>query len=153
MGASPDGVIVWEDGTVEACECKNHAPFRENGAFRRGAGGGQGGGRGGGAPNDGGGKGGGGGGERKGGGSRGRIGDGSGGKSFNKNVGMQGGGGRGGGGGGGGRKIPKGRFIIADQGPHTEIGPWHVAQLSWHMLCLGPHCRSAVFVSSSATKA
>lgn len=29
----------------------------------------------------------------------------------------------------------------------------HVAQLCWHMLCLGPDCRSAIFVSCSATKA
>lgn len=29
----------------------------------------------------------------------------------------------------------------------------HVAQLCWHMLCLGPTCRSALFVSASATKA
>ncbi len=28
----------------------------------------------------------------------------------------------------------------------------HVAQLCWHMLCLGEDCRSALFVSASATK-
>lgn len=29
-GASPDGVVVWADGTVEALEAKNHSPFRDN---------------------------------------------------------------------------------------------------------------------------
>jgi hypothetical protein len=36
LGASPDGIIHWPDGRVEALECKNHSPFREGGARGRG---------------------------------------------------------------------------------------------------------------------
>lgn len=84
MGASPDGVIQWADGTVSAFETKNHAPFRENGDRRQ-------------------------------------------------------------------RKPGRPKFVLVDPGPFAEVAAWHVPQLCFHMLCIGPTCRSAIFCSSACS--
>ena len=39
-----------------------------------------------------------------------------------------------------------------DRGPVLDVGAWHVLQLQLHMLCLGPNCTTALFVSLSATR-
>ena len=54
----------------------------------------------------------------------------------------------GGGGGGGGNAA----FEIRDPGPFDGVAVWHVPQLYLHMLCLGPSCRSCLFMSCSATR-
>ena len=34
----------------------------------------------------------------------------------------------------------------------VQVPVWHVPQLFMHMLCMGPGCQSALFVSCSATR-
>jgi hypothetical protein len=84
IGASPDAIVRWHDGSVEPFEVKNHAPFATN--FR--------------ARTD--------------------------------------------------PSLP--RFEVRDPGPYDEVAVWHVPQLYLHMLCMGAGCRSALFMSASATK-
>ena len=36
--------------------------------------------------------------------------------------------------------------------PFEQVAPWLVPQLMWHILCLGPSCKSAVFCSHTATQ-
>ena len=43
-------------------------------------------------------------------------------------------------------------FEIRDPGPFGEVAVWHLPQLYLHMLCLGPSCRSCLFMSCSATR-
>mmetsp|Transcript_4315 Transcript_4315/g.18385 ORF Transcript_4315/g.18385 Transcript_4315/m.18385 type:complete len:403 (-) Transcript_4315:1328-2536(-) len=73
IGSSPDGVVDWGNGKVEALEAKNHCPF----FFDR---------------------------------------------SQNK-------------------------VIVRSHGPFFEVGTWYIAQLMWHMLCVGPDCESAILTS------
>lgn len=84
MGASPDGVVQWPNGTLEAIEVKNHAPFREGGATKK---------------------------------SRHRS-----------------------------------KFYLHDPGPWSTVAPWHIIQIQLEILCLGPQCRAANFMSCSATR-
>ena len=84
IGASPDGLLHFPDGTVEVLEVKNHSPFRT--MYR--------------------------------------------------------------GGGGSGR----GGTVVQDRDPPEELPPWYVPQVQLEMLCVGPHCRSAVFVRLTATR-
>lgn len=85
IGASPDALLRWPDGTVEPFEVKNHAPFAQH----------------------------------------------------NLKPGR-------------GKKNPS--FAFQDPGPNDGVAVWHVPQLYLHMLCSGPECKSAVFMSCSATR-
>lgn len=82
IGASPDAMLNWPDGTVEPFEVKNHAPFAHNKKNRKDD------------PN----------------------------------------------------------FRFRDPGANDGIAVWHVPQLYLHMLCVGPECKSCVFMSCSATR-
>jgi len=44
------------------------------------------------------------------------------------------------------------RMTVSDPGPFKEVATWHVPQLQLEMLCLGPKCTNALFVSCSATR-
>ena len=86
VGATPDGVIQYSDGRVEALEVKNHCPFFSNRGRKR---------------------------------HQGRI----------------------------------KRFSIGDRLTHDGgVLPQYVSQLQLEMLCLGPHCTSAVMVRQTATQ-
>jgi len=83
IGASPDGVIIHPNGTVEALEVKNHCPF----------------------------------------------------------VAVK------------GRARQKGKFKIREfDHLQAEIPLAYLPQLMMEMVCLGPHCRSVVFVRQTATR-
>jgi hypothetical protein len=77
IGASPDGLLHYPDGTVEVLEVKNHSPFRND---------------------------------------------------------------------------REGGTIVRDRDPPEELPPWYVPQVQLEMLCVGPHCQSAVFVRLTATR-
>ena len=77
IGATPDGIICHNDGTVEVLEVKNHSPFRYSRRHER---------------------------------------------SF-----------------------------VQDRDPPGEVPPWYVPQVQLEMLCVGAHCRSAIFVRLTAT--
>eukprot|EP00035_Acanthoeca_spectabilis_P001052 m.77233 g.77233 ORF g.77233 m.77233 type:complete len:167 (+) comp10594_c0_seq2:1306-1806(+) len=47
-------------------------------------------------------------------------------------------------------KLP--RFVVRDNGPFNRVALWHMPQLQLEMLCCGPECQSAVFMSCSATR-
>lgn len=49
-------------------------------------------------------------------------------------------------------RAPEAEYRINDLGPMETIGAFHVPQLQLEMFCAGPQCRSALFVSCSATK-
>ena len=49
-------------------------------------------------------------------------------------------------------RSPNAAFEVRDPGPFGEVAVWHLPQLYLHMLCLGPSCRSCLFMSCSATR-
>ena len=41
---------------------------------------------------------------------------------------------------------------MRDPGPFDEVAVWHMPQIQFEIFCLGARCKSAIFMSVSATK-